>query len=403
MKAFQALVYLLLFFFISCSQQLATNKSDNPLSIDRIAKGLPPELIQQYVLAYVDTTKQSVYTLNSGIKTSQQEIKDLYRYNQYNLLWTTLTAPNTDAKNLLNGLSESFEHGLNPDHYLTDSLLDEFEATYAYNQEINILDLIQLDVKLSSAYLAFTSDLHHGQINPLLLGEEWQLSKKHTELAPYLAGKSFKEGVKMISPKSQKYLALQKKLKSYIALENEGGWPNIPDSMRVALDESNPAIHLLRDRLYYSGDYSKGLGTTSRGLTFDKDLKNALITFQDRHGLKPDGVLTPETINALNIPIEHRIDQIKINMERLKWLPEQENESTIVANIPDFTLTLYRKSKEVKSFKIIVGKESSRTPILKSKVEYIRFSPSWFVPNISFNRHILPKVKKDPNYLDKLG
>ncbi|MEM8568272.1 MAG: L,D-transpeptidase family protein, partial [Bacteroidota bacterium] len=368
-----------------------------------IAKDLPEELVQQYVLAYVDTIESPKSSDQVNSRNLEKEIKDLYRYNNYSLLWTTLTAPNPDAKELLNALSESFEHGLNPDHYLTDSLLSRFDETYSYSQEIDILDLIKLDVRLSSAYMAYVNDLHYGHIDPSLLGEYWQLAKRKTELSPYLAGKSFKEGIKMVTPRTKAYLALQKELENYIALQELGGWSNIPDTMRVTFGSSHEAIYLLRDRLYYTGDYNKGLGYSSRELTFDKDLKKALSDFQSRHGLKPDGLLNIETIAALNIPIEDRIDQIKINLERLKWIPEYEDDRIIEVNIPDFKLTLYKKSKVVKSFKAILGKTSSPTPVLESKIEYITFSPSWFVTDVNFNRHVLPKLKKNPEYLDMLG
>ncbi|MEM1405304.1 MAG: L,D-transpeptidase family protein [Bacteroidota bacterium] len=409
MKSVNRFLCLAIFIVAGCAQQTVINKPNREIQPENgaflgYAKDLPLEVIQQYLLTCVDTVKQLDQISPSHEKNLLHEVKDLYRYNDYSLIWTTLTAPNSDAKDLLNEIAECREHGLNPDHYLSDSLFAQFDNTYLYNQEIDILRLIQLDIKLSSAYMAYAHDLHYGQIDPILLGENWQLSKRYIELAPYMKGKTFKEAIKMVTPKSDEYKALQKKLQSYLALRNEGGWNTLPDTLYVNPGEAHEAIYLLRDRLFYSGDYnSKGLRTTSRSLMYDDDLQKSLSNFQRRHGLKDDGILNKETIDELNVPIEHRIDQIRINLERLKWIAEPESEKSIVVNIPDFKLTLYKKSKGIKSFKTIVGKRTSKTPILSDQIEYITFSPSWFVPDISFNRQVLPKAKKDPNYLEQLG
>lgn len=409
MKRLWVLVGIGWLFVVACSQQsVVTQSFDKHDTVGEnislgFAKDLPNELIQQHVLAYVDTVKQPGGFIHPKNSYLNQEIKDLYRYNNYNIIWSSLTTPNSDAKDLLNGISECADQGLHPEHYLTDSLLAQLDDTYLYNQEIEVLKLIKLDINLSKAYIAYAHDLYYGHIDADQLGGNWQLKKKYTELAPYLAGKSFKEGIKMITPKSKSYKALQKKLQSYMALNNEGGWNTIPDTMRVAPGETHEAIYLLRDRLFYTGDYGKGLSLTSKGSLFDRDLQEALIRFQKRHGLQTNGTLNQETIAALNVPIENRIDQIKINLERMKWIPETETEKNIQVNIPDFRLTLYKRSKEIKSFKAIVGKNSSKTPILTDQIEFITFNPSWFVSDVSFNRHILPKVKEDPSYLKKFG
>lgn len=402
MKSIHCLLASWLIILVGCSKSGLLTRSSIPENSNveflGYAKDLPTELIQQYVLSFVDTV-----TIDTRRSHIAKEVKELYRFSNNNLLWTTRTSPNSDAKELLNELLEVSEHGLNPEHYVSDSLLIQFDDTYAYNQEIDVLDLIDLDVKLSTAFIKYSYDLHYGQIDASQLGDHWIPSKRHVDLAPYLAGKGFKEGVRMIAPKNKDYRSLQKKLQSYLALQDEGGWNNIPDSMRVNIGESHEAIYLLRDRLYYSGDYNKGIINSSKGLVFDRDLQMGLIKFQERHGLKTSGLLNAKTIQAMNVSIEKRIDQIKINLERLKWMEEPETDKYIVVNIPDFKLKLLKKEKEIRSFKAIVGKSTSKTPILSDQIEFITFSPSWFVSDMNFNRHILPKAKQDPQYLELLG
>ena len=322
MKAVNRFLCLAIFIAAGCAQQTAIDKTNRAIRPEGdaflgYAKDLPLEVIQQYLLSCVDTIKQLDQISPSSRKKLLQEVKDLYRYNDYSLIWTTLTAPNSDAKDLLNEIAECREHGLNSDHYLSDSLFAQFDNTYLYHQEIDILKLIQLDIKLSSAYMAYAHDLHHGQIDSLPLGENWQLSKRYIELAPYMKGKTFKEAIKMVTPKSDEYKAIQKKLQSYLALRNEWGWNTLPDTLYVNPEETHEAIYILRDRLFYSGDYSsKGLRATSKSLIYDEDLQKSMSNFQRRHDLKDNGILYKETIDELNVPIEDRIDQIRINLER---------------------------------------------------------------------------------------
>ncbi len=404
-------MFLWFVFAIACNQKAVVINSSHPENAAGqettetigTTSSVPAELIQQYILAMVDTSRSESYRQDLYYnKEIFKELKSFYRYNHDRLAWSTLQAPNSDAKELLNALSQAHEHGLDPEAYGVSQIVTQIEDVYQYKGEIDLKKVIQLDFLITHAYMTYAYHLYHGQLPPHALGEDWHIPKKRAELAPYLAGKSFRDGVKMIIPQSKAYTSLQKKLITYQAIAAEGGWNTIPDSMWLRPGGIDDAVYLLSERLFYSNDYKKGPSATSTS-TYDEDLEKSLSYFQQRHGLTPDGKLNESTIKALNVPVEKRIDQIRMNLERLRWLPEMPNGKSVVINLPEYRLHIYKKEKELENMKVIIGKNTSKTPIMLDQIEYITFRPSWFVPTSRFNRTVLPKVKKDPDYLDRYG
>jgi murein L,D-transpeptidase YcbB/YkuD len=132
---------------------------------------------------------------------------------------------------------------------------------------------------------------------------------------------------------------------------------------------------------------------------FDEAVERGLINFQRRHGLDPDGALGPSTLAALNVPLEARIRQIKVNMERCRWLPQDLGNRYIAVNIANFSLDVMEENEPVLSMRVVVGKKVQRTPVFSSEINQIVFSPTWTVPKKIAGTELLPKVQNDINYL----
>jgi murein L,D-transpeptidase YcbB/YkuD len=136
---------------------------------------------------------------------------------------------------------------------------------------------------------------------------------------------------------------------------------------------------------------------------YDENLEAAIKSFQARHGLEADGIIGKSVIDALNIPLSKRIEQIVVNMERLRWMPRSfSTESNyLLVNIPEFMLHVYENNKKQWDCNVVVGERENKTVIFTGTLKYIVFSPHWNVPESIVKEEILPEIEKDPTYLEK--
>jgi murein L,D-transpeptidase YcbB/YkuD len=201
--------------------------------------------------------------------------------------------------------------------------------------------------------------------------------------------------------KSKAYLILQKSLLKYKEIADHEGWPSVSKGASLKKGDMGQRVAELKKRLFITGDLiSEG---TKDENTFDEELHGSVIRFQGRHGLKEDGVAGPETIKTLNVPVEKRIHQIEINMERLKLMPKDMARRYIAVNIAAFELNVIENEDTVINMKVIVGKPFWYSPLFNAEMTHLVFNPSWYVPNSIAIKEILPKVKNEPDYLVKEG
>jgi murein L,D-transpeptidase YcbB/YkuD len=135
---------------------------------------------------------------------------------------------------------------------------------------------------------------------------------------------------------------------------------------------------------------------------YDDELVAGVKLFQSRQGLKPTGYVGQETLSQLNIPVDERISTIILNMERWRWIPKSLEPDYLLVNIPEYRLHVFEKGQEKMTMKVIVGKTLNSTPIFSDKLEYVVLSPYWNVPMSILKSELVPKLIKNPNYLDKL-
>jgi len=176
----------------------------------------------------------------------------------------------------------------------------------------------------------------------------------------------------------------------------------------------------LRSRLKISGDYVECNSTDSciaftndlnlsadlnlsRDAVFGCCLDEAVKTFQQRHGLMVDGIVGGGTRKALNISIDDKIHKIRLNIDRIKWLPREEQERFVVVNIPEFMLHYIENGKTKQNLRVIVGDKRHPTPIFSQKISFVVLNPYWKVPEGIVRREIVPAMVKNPNYLRKQG
>ncbi len=199
-------------------------------------------------------------------------------------------------------------------------------------------------------------------------------------------------------PRDPAYGDLVKALARYRAIAAAGGWPAIPAGPVIKPGKTDPRIRLLRRRLTASGDFHPRRGR-HYGDTLDSALTRAVKRFQARHGLDRDGIVGPATLAALDVPARTRLASIALNLERRRAARRNLGTTFVAVNIPDQRLELVQDGTRTLSMRVVVGRPDHQTPIMATAMSAVIINPNWTVPPSIANREILPKLKKDPNYL----
>jgi murein L,D-transpeptidase YcbB/YkuD len=140
------------------------------------------------------------------------------------------------------------------------------------------------------------------------------------------------------------------------------------------------------------------------GTVFDEELEAALKRFQARHFLSPDGVVGPGTRRELNVSVVQRIAQIRVNLERARWVLHQSADGEfVIVDVAGFEVRYVRDRAVIWRTRAQVGQPYRQTPIFRSAIDEVVFNPTWTVPPGILGKDILPAVKRDPSYLEKRG
>ena len=203
--------------------------------------------------------------------------------------------------------------------------------------------------------------------------------------------------IERAAPHRNIYQALKDYLRQYRSIAASGGWPLVPEGETLRIGDSDPRVRILRQRLISSGDLQSSTAKDSD--LFDETLEDAVIRFQQRHALDADGIVGRNSYSALNVPISDRIDQIRLSMERIRWINQERDDRVIYVNIAGFRVFYMVDEELVWSTRAMVGKHYRQTPVFRGELAYMEFNPTWTIPPGILRNDTLPAIKRDPNYL----
>lgn len=190
--------------------------------------------------------------------------------------------------------------------------------------------------------------------------------------------------------------ATESAIEKYSVIAANGGWPTLPEGTVMRLGERNSNVTLLRHRLKITGDLE---GDEGRANSFDSNVEMAVRRFQYRHGLYPNGVIREATLAALNVSAFDRLQQLRVNIVRLRSLSEDVPEKYVLVNIPAQEVEAIESSLAYSRHVAIIGKPDRQTPVIIANIHELNFSPYWHVPRSIIERDIIPQVQEDPGYL----
>ena len=325
---------------------------------------------------------QSPYTLYS-----KASVAKLYKEHTSSKVW------NKEAiKELVVTIENSSSHGLIPQDYHLDAL-----------QKNNIAE-VNYDILASDAFLTLADHLLNGKIDPVSLQPIWTEQHKQKDLVDYLVENlktnNIQNSLEDLAPSQPQYTSLKNALQKYISIQKSGGWTAVPNSNLLKPGQNSEHIPALRSRLIATGDLDP---SRSESTLFDEVLVEAVKKYQTRVNLEPDGIVGPATFKQLNQSPLNRINQLIVNLERWRWLPDDLGERHIRINIADYQLEAHEGSDIYKIHDIVVGRTNRQTPIFSANIDYIVLNPWWDAPSLLAKLDLLPKFQNNPNIIQKLG
>jgi murein L,D-transpeptidase YcbB/YkuD len=329
-----------------------------------------------------------------------------YARRNYLLAWFNDDGPLPQVDALVSTIREANREGLRPDEYNLGTIEDKLREVRQAQEMNTMLDpskLISLDLLLTEVFLTYGSHLLDGRINPEKIEAAWYPNRYEVDLVLLLQtaieSNTIEKTLLSLIPQDQMYTRMQKALARYRKISARGGWNSVPDGLKLKKGDSGARVQALRARLITEGYVDPILSNNIN--IFDDKLEQAVSKYQYNHGLKADGVVGRDTLASLNIPVDERVRQIELNMERLRWLPRDLGKRHVFINIPNFELDFVENDKTIITMRAVVGKYSNPSPILSSEINHIVINPSWHVPPSIATSEILPLLRKDPSYLAK--
>jgi len=313
------------------------------------------------------------------------------------------------AISFLSALRGVAEDGLNPKNYhlsVLEALLAEIQGTKRLKPPaVQPEALADLEMLLTDAFLLCGSHLLHGQVNPETIQSEWFIKGRVEDLGAVLekgiAEKDISGAFNSLKPNHPVYQGLKQAYREFQVRAKAGEWPEFPPGPKLKKGDRDERVEALRNSLVARGDHVRSEGQDLA--LYDDGLEESVKAFQRRHGLEPDGAVGDETAAALNVPIDQRLAQIRANLERWRWVTQDLGERYILINVADFRVGVVDRGREVLSMPAIVGRLFRRTPDFSGKLSAVEINPAWTVPPKLAREDILPKIKKDPEYLKEKG
>ncbi|MGE0051115.1 MAG: murein L,D-transpeptidase [Arcobacter sp.] len=377
---------------------------------------------------------------------NKKVLKDYYQINQYKPYWIDKKAKIKDiALNLLEKIkNDPVLQAHISKIFKFDEVINSLNSLDKSNE--NYIDsMLRIEFMMTELYDKYAFYLLNGSINWKAFQEKLTELEKDDEINAqwdrYEIKKNPKELLKLAIENNDLSLAFkeldftypnaQKLINAISDLETiiqNGDYIKLPEFKTLRIGDQSEIVKILRERLAQSKDLNKtceNVINTENIVTnsieeqateqieekesvpceeiFDEDLKNAVISFQKTHGLFADGIVGLQTQKFLNKSAKEKIEQIRLNLERMRWLPRNFGDKYILINIPEYRLRMIENNDIKLNMAVVVGERKHPTPIFSDKMSYIVLNPNWNIPESITKKEILPKLLKDPNYLASKG
>ena len=331
-------------------------------------------------------------------------LKELYAAEPDGLFWFKGSEPDPALAGVVKGLALADEHGLSRADYDADRLQEQWKSVRS--GEVSPAQRALFDLGLTVCVSRLLSAVQLGRVDPATLSWGYDIAPKRLDRAAVVRDLrrtgDLAHALALHEPPFSHYARARRTLARYKAAAAKEP-PPVP-ALAAGLKKVEPGqpwegVPQLAARLRVLGDLPAGAAAPAG--TYEGALVDAVKSFQRRHGLEADGVIGAGTVATLNVTLAHRVRQIELAMERMRWLPEMSDRPTVFVNVPLFRLwaTDPKTGSEPLRMNVVVGKSlDHKTPIFIDRMEYVIFRPYWNPPYGITVKEIVPHARRDPGY-----
>ncbi|MEO6219920.1 MAG: L,D-transpeptidase family protein [Ginsengibacter sp.] len=402
MKKNLTLALVILVFFGACqSNSTKENNSENISSKEKDKKISKRDYSITRQVAYndlfLDTTDVENFIIKNNVADSvARRIRSFYNTRNYEFAWFSsagLTEQALGFWSLKNYSGDTATKSKQLQKRMDGLMTEESLKVSATDKSI-----INTELQLTENLIDYTRNNYEKGYVKRKEVERFIPFKKADPiyLADSLLSKKHKDD-KYFSDVNQSYKLLAEQLKKYLDIAKTGGWPLIEqDAKKFKNGNASPSVLAMKKTLSITGDLQV-LDTTD---VFNENLKEGIKNFQKRFGYTANGIVSSTLLKEMNVPAKERVKQILINMNRMRWMPQEPDGRLIVVNIPEFILHMYDGKNIVFDMIVVVGKEGHNTTIFSDKLTTVVFSPYWNLPESIVKKEILTSIAKNANYLE---
>lgn len=384
---------------VSCD---SFNKEEKPEIEKKVSKrDYSITKANSYSDLFLDSMVMEKFIADNQLNDSiTRRMRSFYNTRNYQFAWFTSNGLTEQARGFWN--IHDYQTTYKKDSTLIDKKLQKRMDNLTTEESLTVSDKnktdIETELKLTQHFITYIlNSFEEGFVKRKEM-ERFVPRKKEDALAlsDSLVNKKHKDD-KYYDDVNRPYRLLKGELAHYLNIAKQGGWqPISTDKKSFKKGVSAPEIGAIKRRLYLTRD----LPVNDTSQVYNDTLEIAVKTFQQRFGFKPDGVIDAPMIKQLNIPVETRVQQIYMNLERMRWMWNDTTGRRIVVNIPEFVLHIYEGEKRVMDMVVVVGKEGHNTMMFTGDLNQVVFSPYWNVPPSIVKNEILPAMERNPGYLD---
>ncbi|TDO00090.1 L,D-transpeptidase family protein [Halomonas ventosae] len=380
------------------------------------AKGLTPLIVVMGTLLSMMASALAAQdaspvanALAEQLSTQEDMLQDFYAVRQGRPAWQEAETVGSFAAALRSLAAD----GLNPQDYRPDALVAAHRQLGGEGSAP--VDQARFDLQASRVLLTALRHLQRGKVDPHQIDTDWEvpIDAPPLDLAAVsraVDAQRVEQAFALVRPSAVPYERLRAGLARYRYIARLGGWPSLPPlAQPLRPGDLNEQVPLLRERLEIGDDMDVKVAELFAGVTprdtdsrrYDERLVAAVKRFQQRHLLEVDGIVGPRTLEALNVPVAERIDQIRVNLERARWLLHGLPETFVLVDIAGYRVSYFRPDGTTWQSRIVVGRPYRRTPSLRSEITHLTVNPTWTIPPTIRREDVLPKIRRDLGYLQR--